>query len=293
MLLIVLLAPFLEGTVRKLKAIVHSRQGPPLIQPYLDLAKLLVKEDLRVAPSLLLTLGPLTFLAATLVAGSLVPLWPPTLGGYGGDVLVFAYLLALAGVGVVVTGLASRSPYSVVGASREVMLMAGAEPLLVLCLLVVAVNARSLRFENMINFQLNSGPTLSTLLAAIAYLLALQTQVGKIPFDIAEAETEIMGGPFTEISGPRLALCKLALFAKQFIFSLLFVQIFLPWLSLGLPWKGAGVIVALVLVLAINFALVGLTDAVNPRLRIDQAVRYLVAVSVVAAVAMAYAALGT
>lgn len=293
MVLIAGLAPLLEGTIRKLRAIVHSRQGPPIIQPYLDLAKLLVKEDLRVSRSIPLTLCPIGLLAATLVAGALVPFWPPSKGIYGGDVLVFAYLLALAGACVVIIGMASRSPYSVVGASRELMLMVGAEPVLVVCLLVVAVNAHSLRFGDLAAFQINAGPTLSIVIAAIAYLLALQAQVAKIPFDIAEAETEIMDGPFTEISGPRLALCKLAMFAKQFIFSLVFVQVFLPWVSVNLPIPWLGPIVALAFVFAINFALVGLMDAVNPRLRIDQAVRYLAAIAIVAAVAMAYAALGT
>jgi formate hydrogenlyase subunit 4 len=112
MVLIALLAPLLEGSIRKLRAIVHSRQGPPIIQPYLDLHKLLIKEDLRVSGSLLLRLGPVVFLGATLLAGSLVPLWAPQVTQFGGDVLVFAYLLALAAVAVVITGMAGGSPFS-------------------------------------------------------------------------------------------------------------------------------------------------------------------------------------
>lgn len=290
MALIAGVAPLLEGAIRKLRAIIHSRQGPPITQPYLDLAKLLIKEDLRVSPSVLLRLGPLVFLGATLLAGSLVPLWPTDPGGYGGDVLVFTYLLLLSTVTVVVIGMASRSPYSVIGASRETMLMVGAEPILVLSLLVVAVDAQSLRFADMAGFQLAKAPGISAVVAAIAYLLALQTLVAKVPFDIAEAETELMGGPFTELSGPSLALCKLALFAKQLIFSLLFVQVFLPWVSAGSPWLG--VPVALVCAFAINLVGVGILDAVNPRLRVDQAVQYLAVIATIAAFAMAYAALG-
>jgi len=290
MALIAGVAPLLEGAIRKLRAIIHSRQGPPITQPYLDLAKLLIKEDLRVSPSVLLRLGPLVFLGATLLAGSLVPLWPTDPGGYGGDVLVFTYLLLLSTVTVVVIGMASRSPYSVIGASRETMLMVGAEPILVLSLLVVAVDAQSLRFADMAGFQLAKAPGISAVVAAIAYLLALQTLVAKVPFDIAEAETELMGGPFTELSGPSLALCKLALFAKQLIFSLLFVQVFLPWVSAESPWLG--VPVALVCAFAINLVGVGILDAVNPRLRVDQAVQYLAVIATIAAFAMAYAALG-
>ncbi|MBC7288497.1 MAG: NADH-quinone oxidoreductase subunit H [Armatimonadetes bacterium] len=293
MAMIAALSPLLEGSIRKLRAIVHSRQGPPIIQPYLDLAKLLIKEDLLVSRSMLLTFAPVAFLAATLLAGSLVPLWSAGSGLFAGDVLVFAYLLALATVSAILVGMATRSPYSVVGASREAMLMVGAEPVLVLSLLVVSLNAGSLRFEDMVAYQVAQGPTLSTIVAAIAYLLAMQALVAKIPFDIAEAETEIMDGPFTELSGPRLALCKLGLFCKQLIFALLFVQVFIPWVSVGLKVKWLGTLLALAFAFLINFALVGLMDAVNPRLRIDQAVRYLAAVGVVAAVALAYAALGT
>ena len=140
MLVIEALAPLMDGMLRKLRARIHSRKGPPVIQSYLDLAKLLVKEDLRVSPSILLRLGPLVFLAATLLAGGLIPLWPGG-GGYGGDVIVFTYVLALATSAVIVTGLASKSPFSVIGASRETMLMIGTEPTKVQSQLVLAVNA--------------------------------------------------------------------------------------------------------------------------------------------------------
>lgn len=291
MLLIAALAPLMEGLIRKLRARIHSRQGPPIIQPYLDLAKLLIKEDLRVSPSVLLRMGPLMFLAATLLAGGLIPLWPTGNTAYGGDVLVFAYLLALATGAVIITGLASRSPFSVVGASRETVMMVGTEPTLVLALLVVAVNAGSLRFGDLASFQLRPGTELSVVLAAVAYVLALQALVARIPFDIAEAETELMGGPFTELSGPALAVCKLALFAKPMVFSLLFVQVFLPWLAMYAPWLWLQPVIALAAVFVINLGAVGLMDALNPRLRVDQAVSYLATVGVIAATAMAYAAL--
>ena len=290
MLVIAALAPLMDGMIRKLRARIHSRKGPPVIQSYLDLAKLLVKEDLRVSPSILLRLGPLVFLAATLLAGGLIPLWPGG-GGYGGDVIVFTYVLALATSAVIVTGLASKSPFSVIGASRETMLMIGTEPTLVLSLLVVAVNAGSLRLDDLVGFGLESGVTLSVVIAAIAYLLALQVLVAKLPFDIAEAETELMGGPFTELSGPSLALCKLAMFSKPLVFGLLFVQIFVPWIAAGVPQVWLRPVVSLIAVFTMNVLGVGVIDAVNPRLRIDQAVKYLALVATIAAMAMAYAAL--
>jgi len=291
MLVIAALAPLMEGLIRKLRARIHSRQGPPITQPYLDLAKLLIKEDLRVSPSVLLRMGPLVFLAAMLLAGGLIPLWPTGEHAYGGDAIVFAYLLALATGSVIITGLASRSPFSVVGASRETVMMAGTEPTLVLSLLVVAVNAGSLRFTDLAGFQLAAGTELSVIVAAVAYVLALQVLVARIPFDIAEAETELMGGPFTELSGPSLALCKLAMYTKPLIFSLLFLQVFLPWLGAAVPWAWLQPIVVLAAVFLLNLLAVGVIDALNPRLRVDQAVGYMAAVAVIAITAMAYAAL--
>lgn len=290
MLLIAALAPLMDGMLRKLRARIHSRKGPPVTQSYLDLAKLLIKDDLRVSPSILLRFGPLVFLASTLLAGGLIPLWPGG-GGYGGDVIVFAYLLALATGSVIITGLASKSPFSVIGASRETMLMIGTEPTLMLTLLVVAVNAGSLRFDDLTRFGLESGVALSVVIAATAYLLALQVLVAKLPFDVAEAETELMGGPFTELSGPSLALCKLAMFSKPIIFGLLFVQIFVPWIAAGVPQAWLRPVVSLMAVFALNVLGVGVIDAVNPRLRIDQAVKYLAVVATIAVMAMAYAAL--
>ncbi len=290
MLVIVALAPLMDGMLRKLRARIHSRKGPPVNQSYLDLAKLLIKEDLRVSPSILLRLGPLAFLGATLVAVSLIPLWPWS-GGFGGDVIVFAYLLALATGSVIITGLAGKSPFSVIGASRETILMVGTEPTLMLTLLVLAVNAGSLRFVDLIGFGLESGVALSAIIAATAYLLALQVLVARLPFDVAEAETELMGGPFTELSGPSLALCKLAMFCKPLVFSLLFVQVFVPWIAAGVPVVWLRPVVSLMAVFAINLLGVGIIDAVNPRLRIDQAVKYLALVATIAAMAMAYAAL--
>ncbi len=290
MALIAALAPLMDGLIRKLRARLHSRQGPPIIQPYLDLAKLLVKEDLRVSPSVLLRLGPLVFLAATLLAGSLIPLWPGA-GGYGGDAVVFAYLLALATGAVIVTGLASRSPFSVVGASRETVMMVGTEPTLVLSLLVVAVNAGSLRLGDLAAFQLAPGTEFSVVLAALAYMLSLQVLVARLPFDIAEAETELMGGPFTELSGPSLATCKLAMHAKPLVFGMLFVQVFVPWLSASAPSPWLAPLFVLAGVFVMNLLVVGVIDALHPRLRVDQAVSYLGGIGIIAATAMAYAAL--
>ena len=289
MLLVLLLAPLLEGVIRKLRAIVHSRKGPPVTQPYLDLLKLLAKEDLRVTANAALSLGPVVFLAAILVAAAIMPL-----GGYApasgaGDILVFVGLLTLAGAALAALGFATGSPFSSIGSSREVMLMLATEPVLMLSLFVVALKAGALTFGELVAVS----PSVSTTVAAVAYLLALQMYVAKLPFDITEAETELMGGPLTELSGPKLAICEWGIFAKQFIYASLFIQLFLPWSLRFVPLAGVPVLLNLLWVFVLNLVIVGVTATLHPRLRLDQAMRYGVSVAVVAALALAYATMGT
>lgn len=289
MLLVLLVAPLLEGAIRKLRAIVHSRRGPPLTQPYRDLLKLLAKEDLRVTGSAVLSLAPVVFLSAVLVAASIMPLGGHAPAWAAGDIVVFVALLALAGAALAALGFATRSPFSSLGASREVMLMLAAEPVLMLSVFVVALKAGTLTFDELVSVP----PNISTTVAAVAYLLALQMYVAKLPFDITEAETELMGGPLTELSGPGLALCQWGIFAKQFLYGSLFVQLFVPWSLTFIPVPGLSVLLNLIWVFVLNLVIVGVVAAVNPRLRLDQAIRYSVSVAVVAALALAYATMGT
>ncbi len=126
-------------------------------------------------------------------------------------------------------------------------------------------------------------------IAAVALFLALQAQAGKLPFDIPEADQEIMGGPLIEQSGPRLALFRWALWAKQLVFAVLLVQVFVPWPHLGIlaarrradagqgarrPGTGRG------------------DRRGQPRLRIEQAMGYYMRVALSALSALAFAVIG-
>jgi formate hydrogenlyase subunit 4 len=284
------LAPLLEGSVRKLLAVVHSRKGPPITQPYLDLLKLLGKEDLRVSNDWVLSIGPPVYLGALLVAVGLAPLLPGVSSQVGGDVVVFIYFLSLSALAMAGLGFAGRSPYSAVGASREVLILMAAEPVVAVCLLTAALRAGTLTFDGIVQAQMGA-PSLALLVAAVAFLLILQVQVGKLPFDMVEAESEIMDGPLTEISGPQLALCKWGMMVKQFLYSGLFIQIFVPWIVRDVPARWAWPLLSIAYVFIVNLVAVGVVHAVNPRLRIDQAMRYAGAVLVIAILGLAYAAM--
>lgn len=288
-ILVLALAPLFEGVIRKLKAIIQSRKGPPITQPYIDLLKLLGKEDLQPGTGTIFRMAPVLALGAILVAAALVPIGAAPPLGTAGDMIVWIYVMSLAAVAVMFGAFASRNPFAYAGASREMMMLLSAEPIAILALITAGVKAHSLLMGSAIDWQLAHGPTMSMACAGIAFFLALQANVGRLPFDIAEAESEIVEGPFMEYSGPRLALYKMAFYIRQLIFSLMLVSIFVPWPGV------ASYPLALVITLAktlVVFVLIALIDSVSPRLRIDQAMSYMSRVVFVALAALAFAAIG-
>lgn len=288
-LIVILVSPFYEGCIRKLKAIVHSRKGPPIRQPYYDLLKLLGKEDLRVAPTFLIQLAPIVCFACILLISLLAPLGAsPPLGFYG-DVIAIIYFAGLAGVAVMIGAMSTENPYSFVGMSREMMMTLSVEPIMAISLIIAAINAQSFKLADIVNYYYHHGPSISMVIAAIPFFLILQAQLGKLPFDIAEADQEIMGGPFIEASGPRLALFKWSFYAKQIVFVSIFMELFIPWPKTGLIPIDILINLAKVFIAVI---IVGLIDVVNPRIRIDQSIRFYWGTLVFSLVALAFAVIG-
>jgi formate hydrogenlyase subunit 4 len=288
--LFLLLAPLYEGVLRKLTAKIQSRQGPPLIQPYYDLLKLLGKDNIDSAGTWPFRTAPLLALASILTAAAIIPFGFRThvLAGRT-DVILVVYLLTLGGLAVLSGALAGRNPFAMLGASREMTTMIMVEPVLAMTLLVGAVRARSLGLASILPGAGSGGFDFSTILMMIVYLLALQAFVARQPFDIAEAEVELLDGPYIEYSGPNYALFKYALMLKQMFYAWLFVSTFLPFLRTG--FFPADAALQLLAMLAV-FLLIGLVGATNPRLRIDQAVKYYAVLIVWALVAVGLAVKG-
>jgi formate hydrogenlyase subunit 4 len=286
--LLLFASPLLEGILRKFKALVHSRIGPPLLQPYWDILKLLGKDDVRSPHAFLGPLPSWLALAALLAAGLLVPLG--TAAPFAnGDLFLFLYLIGFASVCVMLAGMDSGSPYAFVGAAREMMTSFVVEPVLFVALITAALKSHSFRFADMAFYQQVSGTSVSMIISGMALLLAVQAQLSKFPFDIPEAEGEIMGGVFAEMSGPTFAMYRWGFIVKQVIFTLILTQIFFPW-PLGLV--GLWAIVAQIVKVLLVAVLVGLVDAVNPRLRIDQAIGYYFGVILMALVGLVFALVG-
>ena len=239
MALVLLVAPFFQGVLRKITARIQSRQGPPLLQPYFDLLKLLGKEDIESGQTpVMQRFAAYLSLATVLTVACLVPMgFAAPLNG-AGDVILLIYLLTLSGICTLLAGLAAGSTYSLVGISREMMTMIALEPLLAIAIVIGAVHTGSFRLDTVLNgsvYAAGGVPWSGVILLAVM-LLSFQAFVQRVPFDISEAETEIMEGPLMEYSGPKLALFKYAQMAKLVIYSALFVALFVPWGSAsGVP----------------------------------------------------------
>jgi formate hydrogenlyase subunit 4 len=273
--IVLLAAPLAQGVLRKVTARIQSRQGPPVLQPYFDLLKLLGKEDIEAGeiPVMQRFVSWLS-LASVLAVAALVPMGFGTSMNAAGDVLLLVYLLTLCSVCTLLAGLAAGSTYSLLGISREMMTMITLEPLFAVAVIIGAIHAHSLRLDAVLSGSAYFGAPWSGILMLAIMLLAFQAFVQRVPFDVAEAETELMEGPLMEYSGPKLALFKYAQMIKLIIYAALFVGLFAPWgsnaalpLAFLLFWIKILVLVLLVTVVA----------ATHARYRIDQAIRYFAA----------------
>jgi formate hydrogenlyase subunit 4 len=270
-LLFLLLAPLFEGVMRRITARVQSRQGPPIVQPYYDLFKLLGKERINSAGNWAFKLAPLAALASILAVVSLIP-FGSRVNALGGrvDAVTVVYLLTLGGVSVLLGALASRNTFAAIGASREMVTMVMVEPVLAMTLILGAVRTHSLGLGSAVFSTAGAGFSLSSGVMLVAYLLALQAFVAKQPFDIAEAEIEILEGPFIEYSGPDYGMFRIYMMMKQMFYAWLFVAVFIPIGRTGL--YPLNILLQLLGTLVV-FVVIALVGSTNPRLRIDQAVK--------------------
>ena len=274
--LVLLIAPLFDGMTRKVTAVVQSRKGPPITQSYMDLMKLLIKEDIEVGDSpVMQRFSALLSFSAILSVALLIPMGASApLSGYADSILLI-YLLTLAGISILLAGLAAGSTYSLVGMSREMMAMMTLEPLLAIAIILSAIHVDSLKLDAVFGGAEYAGSHLfgSHILILGVVAFALQAFVGRMPFDVTEAETEIMEGPLVEYSGPKLALFKYTRMAKMFLYTALFIGLFVPRIATGYYALDLVVFLAEQAVLVLIVTVIAATHA---RYRIDQVVRYYV-----------------
>ncbi|MFH1784591.1 MAG: complex I subunit 1 family protein [bacterium] len=262
---------------RKVTARVQYRVGPPLLQPLTDIVKLLGKETLipnGVSKQVFLS-APLVGLASVIVVSTILCLNAfNTNQTFIGDLIVVIYLLTIPSISIIMGGFASGNPLASLGASREMKLVLSYELPFVLALLVPVIKSGfSIKLGEIITQQIEHGVVIgswSGFLAFVVVILCVQAKLALVPFDIPEAETEIVGGPLIEYSGSALAVYRLMknmlLFTLPFFVMILFMG--------GLRLDGVGHIIAGILKFVGIVAIITVIRNTNPRIRIDQAMRF-------------------
>lgn len=254
-----LLAMLYDGVDRVVHARMQRRLGPPYLQPFYDLMKLFVKENIvpRRAVAWVFNSAPVLAVTAVLLVFLYVPMgsMPPILGT-SGDVILIVYLFALSAVAMVAGGFASGSPYANIGAQREMVLMMSYE----VPLSIVVTTMAYFAYKNGMPgepFSLSTFVAMPIwgvadwigILGLFALFLALMAvvpaEVGKVPMDIAEAKTEILEGLISEYSGRNLAMFKLTFALRNSAMCAVVVSLFFPWnIGAVLGLTGAGLLLA-------------------------------------------------
>lgn len=261
---------------RKLTARFQYRVGPPLLQPVYDIVKLLGKETL--VP---FGVSKVTFLSAPLLGLASVALvstllWVNNLNPdktFIGDLIVVLYLLAIPSMSMIMGGFASRNPLASLGASREMKLILSYElPFLLAVFVPVIKGGFPIRLGELLSFQAQNGAfgaSASGVLAFVVAILCVQAKIGFVPFDIAEAETEISGGLLIEYSGSSLAIFKVM---KNMLLCTLPLFLIVMFFG-GLRFDGINALYSLLKYVGILFLIVVIKNT-NPRVRIDQVVKF-------------------
>lgn len=236
-----------KGFDRKITAMMQARIGPPLRQPFRDVKKLFMKETIipDTAIPWLFNFAPIVSLIAPLIALVYLPFGPfePIMEGYG-DLILILYLLAIPAVAMALGGLSSGSPYATVGAQRELVLMMSYEfPL------AIAAVTLAYKFNTFSLATISSQPVWNTVgaMGGMGFILILGAlfavipgELSKVPFDQAEAETELAGGLFVEYSGRNLGIFYIAEVVKMIVVGALLIALFFPhnlstWYNFGGP----------------------------------------------------------
>lgn len=284
---IVALPLLLQGVINRTKAFFGGRQGPPLLQPYFDVWRLLQKGTVQsTTTTWLFRFGPIFSLMTAIVAAMLIPMgrsWAPC--SFSGDVLLFAYVLALGRFFLVLSALDTGSAFEGMGVSRDVTFACLAEPTLFFCILVLAKVFDSLRMADLFNgaFSLSTGTAVTpVLLVFVSWYLLMLAENCRIPFDDPNTHLEltmIHEVIVLDHSGPMLAIIQIASAIKLFVFAALGARLVVP-LNLGNPLAEWVVFILGVIAMAVTL---GVVESVMARLRMNKVPQMLTAAGVTAA----------
>lgn len=228
-----LVAPLLQGLIKRVKAFWQGRQGPPLLQVYADLWKLARKGAVIPEPaSAVFRVAPPLVLGATLLAAAQVPIVGSESPLGTGDIILVAGCLALARFALALAALDTGSAFGGMGASREMAIAALVEPSLIVALFALAIPAGHTTLGGLVTAALPNAPGPGAVLAFGALLIVAIAETGRIPVDNPDTHLELTmvhEGMILEYSGRRLMLLHLAALVKQTMILSLIVAVAAPW----------------------------------------------------------------
>jgi NADH-quinone oxidoreductase subunit H len=260
---------------RKLRARLQNRVGPPWFQPLADFIKLSAKQDVvpDLADKTVFKLMPILAFATTVTAFLYIPIWGrQALFSFEGDLIVVLYLLTIPTMTFFLAGWYSGSTYSLLGAVRSITQLFAYEIPLFLSILAPALLADTWSLSGITAFY--SDHPFYAAFNVVGFgvsLVALLGKLEKVPFDIPEAETEIVAGSFTEYSGRLLAMFRLAIDMEMIVGATLLAAVFLPF---GMQWGPAVGFVLYLLKVALIVAVLSTLRTILARLRIDQMISF-------------------
>jgi hydrogenase-4 component C len=297
-LLLLLAAPLVSGFGRVIRAKLQCRRGPGPWREYADILNLLRRQEiLPLGAGRVFLWVPYVILAALLVVAMALPVLTTAspLGGVG-DLIVVVYLLAIVRFAFSLSGLDAGNPFAAIGASRELTMGVLVEPTFLLALVVAGLLAGSTNLGT-ISAAYAGGRIASPaagVVAGLAFAVAMYFEMGKVPYDMAEAEQELQEGPLIEYAGAGLGLMKLGIAYRQLLMATLLVGVFLPFGAA--PDLNPARLVMAAVVFAIKIfvvsLIVGLIEGSSSRVRFAYVSRSTWAGFAVAAVALVLYAAG-
>lgn len=290
--LVLLLPPLLLGIIQKTKACFAGRSGPPLLQPYYDLAKLFRKGMVfSQTTTWVFRAGPVVGLATALAAAMLVPLGHHAAPiSFSGDMILFAYLLALGRFFTAAAALDTGSPFEGMGAAREVTFSCLSEPALFFGLIVLAKLSGSLSLSGMLGGAVlgDWGSAAGPLMLVVAsWFIVLLAENCRIPFDDPNTHLEltmIHEVMVLDHSGPALGMILYGAAVKLLATGALLVGVAFP-LKAGNEWLDWTLFLVLMALLAI---LIGVVESTVARLRLVSIPKLLVTASLLSAFAVIF-----
>ena len=244
MLIVLALAPLLTGYVRKVKAHLLRRQGPPVLQPYRDLLRLVRKEAVvAVSASWVFRVAPYLVFGTTWVAAALVPTFATGLiFSYAADMIAIVALLGSARFMLALAGLDVGTSFGGIGSSREMMIASLAEPAMLMAVFTLSLLAGSTQLSS-IAASLQGpeiGLRISLALALVALVMVAIAENARIPIDNPATHLELTmvhEAMILEYSGRHLALIEAASNLKLLLYVSIIACVFFPW---GIAVSGQG-----------------------------------------------------